>query len=133
MKHVATISANNDPEIGAFIANAIDAVGHDGFVTLTEGEGEKPTLQVTEGFQLKKGPATERYLKGRLSMDFENPSILVVDGKIDLMDTLNDLYTQVAGRPFVVIGELSESAQEYLIHNSRQGQIDCVHIPPPIS
>jgi len=132
MQNVATISANNDLEIGAIIAKAIDAVGNDGFVTLTEGEGEKPTYSITEGFQLKKGPATERYLRGRISMDFQNPSILIIDGKIDLQETLNDLYTQVAGRPFIVIGELSESAQEYLIHNSRTGQIDCVHILPPM-
>lgn len=128
--HVATISANNEIEIGKIIAEAIDKVGQDGFVTLSEGEGEKPSLTITEGMQIKKGPATERYLKGRITMDFDNPSILIVDGKIDLMETLNDLYTQVAGRPFVVIGELSEIAQEYLIENCRKGQISCVHIPP---
>jgi len=128
--NVATVSANNDREIGELIAKAVDSVGQDGFVTLTEGEKETPTLDVTEGMQLDKGPASERYLKGQPYVEFTDANILIIDGKIELQETLNDLYTQVAGRPFVIIGELSLTAQEYLMSNSRVGQIDCVHILP---
>ena len=48
MESVATISANNDADIGKIIAKAIDSVGQDGFVTLTEGDGSEATLSITE-------------------------------------------------------------------------------------
>jgi len=131
MKAVASVSANNDSIIGDLIAKALDKVGQDGFVTLTEGDTEQPSLSITEGYQIAKGPATARYLRGKVAEEFHDANIFIIDGVFNNVDILNNLYFQVVGQPFVVIGDLSKDCQEYLIENSRTERIDCVNILPP--
>jgi len=132
MQSVATISANNDAKIGLMIAKAVDAVGQDGFVTLAEGDTEEPSFHMTEGYQIAKGPATARFLRGKVAEEFDNPNILLVDGTLNNVAVLNNLYAQVAGQAFVIIGDLSKDCQEYMIDNSRKERMDCVSILPPL-
>ena len=80
---VASISANNDEEIGAMIAEAFDKVGQDGCITISEADGEEDTLVLTEGFEIPRGAFSERFLKGEVSREFQNANILVYDGKIE--------------------------------------------------
>jgi len=132
MENVATISANNDRSIGEMIAKGIDAVGQDGFVTLVEGESESAELTITEGIRIPKGPSTERFLRGKVTEEFSDVNILIVDGKIELAEMINDLYMQVAGQPLLVIGDMAKPPLEYMIENSRMERIDCLHVIPPM-
>lgn len=131
IKNIATISANGDEQAGQIIAEAIDKVGTDGFVTLREGEKEEATLDFTEGYRFKKGPVTDRFLKGQYDKEFQNPYILLFDGKIEDPHTLDSIYMQIRPRPFVVIASLSEMCHKYMIENVMEGNMEGVVISPP--
>jgi chaperonin GroEL len=132
MIQVATISANNDRSIGEVVAKAIDAVGQDGFVTIVEGDGVEASFSLTEGLQIDKGAFSERYLKGKPSRTFDNPNILVYDGRIEDVNVLHDLYAQDQNHPMVIIAELGDACQQFLIENTKRNAISVVHIIPPM-
>jgi len=131
IQNIATISANGDEQAGHIIAEAIDKVGNDGFVTLVEGDKPHATLEFTEGFRIKKGPITDRFLKGQHQKEFENPHILLFDGKIEDPHTLDQIYMQIAPKPFIVIASLSEMAMKYMVENVMSSNMEGVVISPP--
>ncbi len=133
---VATISANNDPEIGKLIAEAMEKVGYQGVITVEEAKSLDTSLDVVEGMQFDRGYLSPYMVTNaeRMEVIFEEPYILLFDKKIDNMKELVPVLEKVAreGRPFVVIAEdLEGEALETIVLNVLRGAIKCVAIKAP--
>jgi len=106
---IGTISANNDPEIGKLIAEAMQKVGKEGVITVEESKTAETTLEVVEGMQFDRGYLSPYFVTNAESMEcaLENPFILLCDKKISGMKDLLPLLEQVvqAGRPLLIIAE----------------------------
>jgi chaperonin GroEL len=87
IRHVATISANNDSTIGDIIAMAVDKVGQDGSISIEESRSLETSLDITEGFKLDAGYCAGAFItdERRATMYHENPLILVTDYKIQII------------------------------------------------
>lgn len=109
IKQVATISANNDIAIGELIAEAINIVGKDGVVTVEEAKGMNTELKAVEGLQFDRGYLSTYFVNNpeKMSVEFENPLILIYDRKISMMSDLLPILEKAVStsRPFVIIAE----------------------------
>jgi chaperonin GroEL len=110
IKQIATISANNDSEIGAIIAEAMTKVGKDGTVSIAEAKSIDTTLDVVEGLQFDKGYASPYFVTNpeKMTVELDNPYILITDKKLsnarDLVPILEKLYEK-GQKPLLVIAE----------------------------
>lgn len=110
VKQIATISANNDPEIGAIIAEAMEKVGKDGIITVAEAKGVDTTLDVVEGMQFDKGYVSPYFITNPEQMlaELSNPQVLIVDKKLssarDLVPILEKILAK-GSRPLLIIAE----------------------------
>lgn len=106
---VATISANNDPEISETIAKAMERVGKDGTVTVEEGKGFETTLDVVEGMNFDRGYLSAYFVTNPETQEaiYENAFVLVYDKKISSMKDFLPILQAVAesGRPLLIIAE----------------------------
>ncbi len=106
---IATVSANNDEEIGSLIAKAMDKVGKDGVVTVEEGKTLETELEVVEGMNFDRGYTNPYFMTDVEKQEtvLEDPCILICDKKISSMkDLLPILKTVVeAGKAFLIIAE----------------------------
>ncbi len=133
---VASISANNDMEIGDLIAEAMDKVGKDGVITVEEAKSIETHLEVVEGMQFDRG-----YISPYMATDVENqtavledPSILLFDKKISSMKDLLPILEKVAqsGKPLLVISEDVEGeALATIVVNTLRKTINCVAVKAP--
>jgi chaperonin GroEL len=133
---VATISANNDPEIGKLIADAMEKVGKDGVITVEESKGIETTLDVVEGMQFDKGYASPYMITDRDRMEaiLEDAFVLISDKKIsavkDLLPTLEKVVQ--AGRPLLIIAdEIEGEALATIVVNKLRGTLNCVAVKAP--
>ena len=134
--HVATISANNDPEIGKILAEAIEKVGKDGVITVEESKNMETTVKTVEGMQFDRGYINAYFVndRDRMECDFDNPYILIHDEKISTMKDLLPLLEKVAqsGRPLVIIAEdIDGEALTTLVVNSIRGTLKCCAVKAP--
>jgi len=133
MENVASISANNDRSIGRAVAEAMEVVGEDGFVTLQESDSLEPTIETIEGMQIDKGVSNPKFLNDKNNLEFEEPIIFAFEGKIEDPQILHNIYeSYVKGKPFIVMGSLSDQCLNYLLVNSQRGLIKGCHIQPPM-
>ncbi|MCB1116437.1 MAG: chaperonin GroEL, partial [Chlamydiia bacterium] len=106
---VATISANNDEEIGEIIAKAMEKVGKDGTVTVEEGKGFETTLDVVEGMNFDRGYLSAYFATNPETQEavYENALVLIYDKKISAMKDFLPILTAAAesGRPLLIIAE----------------------------
>ncbi len=107
---IATISANNDPEIGKIIAEAMEKVGLDGTITIAEAKGIDTTLEVVEGMQFDKGYLSPYFVTNaeKMAVEFENALILITDKKLSSARDLVPILEKVmenAQRPLLIIAE----------------------------
>ncbi|MFW6210838.1 MAG: chaperonin GroEL [bacterium] len=133
---VATISANNDKEVGSLIADAMDKVGNDGVITVEEAKGIETTLDVVEGMQFDKGYISPYFVTNpdKLIAEMENPYILIHDKKISNMKDLLPILQSVVeqGRPLLIISEEVEGeALATLVVNKLKGTFTCVAVKAP--
>ncbi|MEK9657605.1 MAG: chaperonin GroEL [bacterium] len=133
---VATISANNDPEIGNLISDAMEKVGKDGVITVEESKGIETELEVVEGMQFDKGYASPYMVtdKDRMEASFDDPFILITDKKISAIKDLLPILEKVvqAGKGLVVIAEDVEGeALATIVVNKLRGTVNCMAIKAP--
>ncbi len=110
IKQIATISANNDPEVGSIIADAMAKVGKDGTITIAEAKGIDTTLDVVEGMQFDKGYLSPYFVTNaeKMAVEYENALILITDKKLssarDLIPILEKVMEK-SQRPLLIIAE----------------------------
>ena len=83
IRRIATISANGDREVGQMIADALSEIGSEGVITVEDGSGLDLELKLVKGMQFDRGYASPHFINDHktMSVDFENPLILAIDGK----------------------------------------------------
>src|SRR5258708_21020178 len=109
IRQIATISANNDENIGKLIAEAFGKVGKEGVITVEEAKGTDTTVEVVEGMEFDRGYISPYFITNAEKMDveLENPYILIHDKKISVMKDILPLLEKSAqsGRPLFIIAE----------------------------
>ncbi len=133
---VASISANNDNEIGDLIADAMDKVGKDGVITVEEAKSIETHLDVVEGMQFDRGYISPYMATDPESMQaiLEDAFILIHDKKISSMKDLLPVLEKVAqsGRPLLIIAEEVEGeALATIVVNTLRKTLSCVAVKAP--
>ena len=133
---VASISANNDSEIGNLIADAMEKVGKDGVITVEESKGIDTTLEVVEGMQFDKGYASPYMVTDRDRMEsvLEDCFILITDKKISAVkDLLPSLEKTVqASKPLLILADdIEGEALATIVVNKLRGTLNCVAVKAP--
>lgn len=110
IKQIATISSNNDTEIGSMIAEAMEKVGKDGTITISEAKGIETVLDVVEGMQFDKGYASPYFITNgeKMTVEMENALVLLVDKKLSNARDLVPLLEKVmenGQQPLLLIAE----------------------------
>ena len=136
IEQVATVSANNDPEIGKLIADAMRKVSKDGVITIEEAKGTETTIGVVEGMQFDRGYLSPYFVTDAEKMEcvMENPYILIFDKKIsNLKDLLPILEPAVqSGRPLLIIAEdVDSEALTTLVVNRLRAQLKICAVKAP--
>lgn len=136
IEQVATISANNDPEIGKIIADAMEAVGKDGVITVEESKSAQTTLETVQGMQFDRGYLSPYFVTNPDKMEavLEDPYILIYEKKISNVKDLLPVLEQVvrAGRPILIIAEDVEAeALATLVVNHIKGVIRACAVKAP--
>ena len=136
IEQVATVSANNDPEIGKLLADAMQKVSKDGVITIEEAKGRDTTIGVVEGMQFDRGYLSAYFVTNteKMECEMENPYILIYDKKIsNLKDFLPILEPAVqTGRPLLVIAEdVDSEALTTLVVNRLRGQLKICAVKAP--
>ena len=134
--NIATISANNDPEIGKMLADAIEKVGKDGVITVEESKNMEMTVDTVEGMQFDRGYISSYFVTDRERMEasYSDAYILIYDKKISAMKDLLPILEQVAnaGRALVIICEdVDGEALTTLVLNQIRGTIKCCAVKAP--
>ena len=131
IEQVATVSANNDPEIGKLLADAMRKVSKDGVITIEESKSRDTHIDVVEGMQFDRGYLSGYFVTDTDKMEcvMENPYILIYDKKIsNIKDFLPILQPAAeSGRPLLVIAEDvdSEALTTLVVNRLRAGLKIC--------
>ena len=136
IEQVATISGNNDPEIGKLIADGMRAVSVNGVITIEDAKGRDTVLKTVEGMQFDRGYLSPYFITEPEKMEcvMEKPYILIYDKKIsNLKDFLPILNSAVqSGRPLLVIAEdVDSEALPTLVVNRLRAQLKICAIKAP--
>ncbi|MCB0370076.1 MAG: chaperonin GroEL, partial [Bdellovibrionales bacterium] len=134
--NVASISANNDKEIGNLIADAMEKVGKDGVITVEEAKSIETTLEVVEGMQFDRGYISPYMVTDAEAMTatLNDPFILIYDKKISSMKDLLPVLEKVAqsGKSLLIISEEVEGeALATIVVNTLRKTISCVAVKAP--
>lgn len=133
---VATISSNNDTEIGKMIAAAMDKVGKDGVITVEEAKGTETEVKTVEGMQFDRGYLSPYFVTNteKMEADLDNPYILIYDKKISSMKELLPILeaSVQTGKPLVIIAEEIEGeALATLVVNKIRGALRVAAVKAP--
>jgi len=136
IEQVASISANNDNEIGKLIAMAMSKVGKEGVITVEEAKGTDTTVDVVEGMQFDRGYVSPYFVTNseKMEAELQNPFILIYDKKISAMKDILHILEKVAqtGRPLLIIAEdLEGEALATLVVNKLRGTIKVAAVKAP--
>ena len=136
IQQVATISANNDSEIGKLIAEAMKKVGKEGVITVEEAKGTDTTVDVVEGMQFDRGYISPYFVTNseKMEAELQNPMILIYDKKISTMKDILHILEKVAqsGRPLLIISEdLEGEALATLVVNKLRGTLKIAAVKAP--
>ena len=136
LRQVATISANNDEEIGELIATAMEKVGRDGVVTIEESRTGETYLETVEGLQFDRGYKSPYFVTNNdtMSSTIKDTAILFYNGRIttvkDLLPLLENLSTQ--GKSLLIIAEdIDGEALATLIVNKMRGTLNVCAVKAP--
>lgn len=136
INHVATISAGNDKSVGDLITEAMDKVGTDGVINITESKTAETTLKVVEGMQFDRGYISHHFVtdKEKGITEFENPCILCVDSTLSNMQDLVPALesTAKASKPLVIIAhDIQSEVLATLVVNNLRGVIKVCAVKAP--
>ena len=134
--HIATISANNDPEIGKMLADAIEKVGKDGVITVEESKNMDTTVDTVEGMQFDRGYISAYFVTDRERMEaaYDDAYVLIYDKKISSMKDLLPILEKIAnaGKSLVIIAEdVDGEALTTLVLNTIRGTIHVCAVKAP--
>ena len=133
---VGTISANADETVGRLIAEAMEKVGEEGVITVEEGKGLEDELDVVEGMQFDRGYLSPYFINNqeKMTVELENPLVLLVDKKIDNLQELLPILENInkSGRPLLIIAEDVEGqALATLVVNTLRGTFKVAAVKAP--
>ncbi|MCM0042661.1 MAG: chaperonin GroEL [Algoriphagus sp.] len=133
---VATVSANNDEEIGKMIADAMDKVGKDGVITVEEAKGTETEVKTVEGMQFDRGYLSPYFVTNteKMEVELDHPYILIYDKKISSMKELLPVLEPVAqsGKPLLIIAEdVDGEALATLVVNKIRGALKVAAVKAP--
>jgi chaperonin GroEL len=133
---VATLSAHNDPAVGALVADAIEKVGSEGVISVEESKTTETTLDVVEGMKFDRGFISPYFVTDaeRMEAVLEDPYVLLCDHKIGALRDLIPLLEQVAksGRPLLIVAEdIEGEALATLIVNQLRGVLKGCAVKAP--
>ena len=113
---VATISANNDEEIGNLIADAVNKVGRDGIITIEEAKGTETYIQINEGIQFNTGFLSPYFITDRdkATCVLENPRVLLYDSKMSTLKEFYEILEQIMSRKESILIVASDYDSEVL-------------------
>ena len=136
IEQVATISANNDHEVGKLIAAAIDKVGLDGVVTVEESKSYETTLETVEGMQFNRGYKSPYFVTDNNSMQahLDEPYILLYDGRVNQVKELLPILESVSqqNKSLIIIAEdIDGEALAAMIVNKMRGILKCCAVKAP--
>jgi chaperonin GroEL len=136
IKQVASISANNDKNIGKLIAVAFEKVGKEGVITVEEAKGIETTVDVVEGMQFDRGYQSPYFVTNadKMITELDNPYILLCDKKISSMKDLLTILEPVAqsSKPLLIISEEVEGeALATLVVNKIRGALKVAAVKAP--
>lgn len=136
IKQVATVSGNNDPEIGELIATAIDKVGREGVVTIEESKTGETQLEVVEGMQFDRGYKSPYFVTNNTTMQavLEDPYIMIYDGRISTAQELLQALTKAnsENKPLLIVAEdIGDEALATLIVNKMRGIVQVCAVKAP--
>jgi len=133
---VATISAHNDPSIGALVADALEKVGSEGVISVEESKTTETSLDVVEGMKFDRGFLSPYFVTDadRMEAVLEDPLILLCDHKMSALRDLIPLLEQIAksAQPLLIIAEdIEGEALATLIVNRLQGVLKACAVKAP--
>jgi chaperonin GroEL len=136
LMNVASVSANNDREIGKLISEAMEQVGKDGVVTVEEAKGLQTELEIVEGMQFDRGYLSPYFVTNsdRMECVLDQPLILLHEKKIAAMRDLLPVLEQAAGggRPLLIVAEdIEGDALATLVVNKLRGTIKVCAVKAP--
>ena len=133
---VGTISANGDETIGTIIAEAMEKVGKEGVITVEEAKGLETELEVVEGMQFDRGYVSPYFVtnRERMTVELEDPYLLITEKKISSMQEMVPVLEQVAraGKPLLIIAEdIEGEALATLVVNKIRGVLNVAAVKAP--
>ena len=136
IKQVATISSNNDEEVGNLISAAMDKVGREGVVTVEESKSYETTLETVEGMQFDRGYKSPYFVTDNSTMQaqLDEPYILLYDGKINAVKELLPILEAVSqqNKSMLIIAEdIDGEALAAMIVNKMRGILKCCAVKAP--
>lgn len=136
IKQVASISGNNDPEIGNLISLAIDKVGREGIITIEQSKTGETDLEVVEGIQFDRGYKSPYFVTDNSTMQavLDDVYIMIYDGRISTAQELLQVLTKAnaENKPLLIIAEdIGDEALATLIVNKMRGIVNVVAVKAP--
>ena len=133
---VGAISANNDPEIGDLIAEAMEKVGRDGVITVEEGKSGETVLELADGMQFDKGYSSPYFVNNAdtMAVDLEDAYVLLHEKKISSLRDLIPLLEKISttGKPLLIVAEDVEGeALTALVVNKLRGVLNVCAVKAP--
>ncbi len=137
ISQVATISSNNDKELGKMIGDVFNKVGKDGVITVEEAKGFLDEIEYTEGMQFDQGYVSSYFITDAETQEtvMENPYIFVTDKKLSTLQDIQAIAEKVlaaADRPLVIIADdIENQALATLVVNKLRGTLNVVAVKAP--
>ncbi len=132
---IATISTNNDKELGRLIADAFRSVGQTGVVTMEPSEGGLTEVEIVEGVEYEKGFSHGEFItdKDKSIAELDNALVLLMDSKIDSIRQIQPVLEHVikGNKALLIIGEVEAGVLSALVMNKKKGNIKINVIEPP--
>jgi len=136
IKHIGTISANGDEQIGTLLADAMEKVGKDGIITIEEAKSLATTLEVVEGMRMDGGYVSPFFVTNseKMSVELINPYVLITNKKLNSMQELLPVLELASKhqRPLLVIGEdIEGEALQAMVLNKLRGALHVCAVKAP--